>query len=437
MVYRLNEQQLRRYQDKQLRKVVKYAYTVPLYYKKYKEAGIHPKDIRGIQDIKKLPMVSKKDFRSAKPEDLLPPGSDISKFSVVSTSGSTGKPVTLYSDTYTIFYTFIGFIRSLREHNIVWRKDRMALIADLSPDSAEEAYFSRTAMPSLKMFINLDNIKVFHVGEKPEELIKHIEDFQPDFIGGYPGIVKILAALKKQGQAPKLCPKIIATSGAVVDEYTRTYIEKAFDATLFDAYGATECSPMAFQCRQGHYHLNSDFVYMEFMDPKEKEMQSGDAGNIVVTRLFGRGTPVIRYTGISDFVEFSDESVSCGIHTPVLQCIGGRVVDSLILPSGELIPPSTITGIPHKVMHIYKTDKIQQFQIIQQKKDLVEILIVVDEQLRDIGPNLQDMYAEMKLLFEKRLGPGITIVVKEVKSIVAKREGCVTPPPVVISKVKK
>jgi phenylacetate-CoA ligase len=434
-VWRFSIKDMKKYQDNMVRQVVNFAYTVPLYHEKYHAAGIHPKDIHGVDDLKKLPLVTKKDFRGKTADMLLPKGSDPQKYSMVSTSGSTGKPVTLYSDPYTVFHTFIGFIRILREHDLSWMKDRLALIADLSPDSAEYAYFSRTAMPNLKMLFSLDNMKVFNVSDNPEQMIKELEVFQPDFIGGYPGNLKILAILKRQGKADKLWPRALATSGAVVDDYTRCYMEKAFNAKLFDMYGATECSPIAFQCKQGHYHVNTDFVYLEFMYPAEKEALSGDGGNIVVTRLFGRGTPVIRYTGLSDFIIPSDEKIDCGINTMVLKGIGGRKVDAIVLPSGEMIPPFAITGIPNKVMHAFKTDKIQQFQIIQHSVSEVEVLLVIDEEQRTIGPKLEDIYAEMKNQFEKKFGAGVHVSVREVKEITHVRPGTITPPPIVISKV--
>ena len=59
-----SREEIRRYQDKAIRKVVRYAYTVPLYYEKYKKAGIKPEDIRGIEDLKKLPVITKEDIIS-------------------------------------------------------------------------------------------------------------------------------------------------------------------------------------------------------------------------------------------------------------------------------------------------------------------------------------------------------------------------------------
>ena len=65
-------EKMKKYRDKSFRKVVKYAYTVPLYHDKYKKAGIHPSDIRGIEDITKLPVISKNDIRNNFPDRITP-----------------------------------------------------------------------------------------------------------------------------------------------------------------------------------------------------------------------------------------------------------------------------------------------------------------------------------------------------------------------------
>ena len=61
---RLDDQQLKRFQDKKFKKIVEFAYTVPLYYEKYKKAGIHPRDISGLKDVEKLPFITKQDIKN-------------------------------------------------------------------------------------------------------------------------------------------------------------------------------------------------------------------------------------------------------------------------------------------------------------------------------------------------------------------------------------
>jgi len=61
-IYRLNYKQIEKYKDKVFKKIVNYAFTVPLYHDLYKKAGIYSSDIKGLKDISKLPFVTKKDF---------------------------------------------------------------------------------------------------------------------------------------------------------------------------------------------------------------------------------------------------------------------------------------------------------------------------------------------------------------------------------------
>ncbi|HHH79853.1 MAG TPA: phenylacetate--CoA ligase family protein [Thermoplasmatales archaeon] len=434
-VWRASREELERYRDNAFKRVVKHAFNVPLYYKKYRAVGIKLSDIDGIKDIGKLPVVSKDDFRNASLNDLLPVGSDKNGFSMVSTSGSTGKPVTLFTEPYTMFKTLIGFIRVIKEYGISWRKTRMSIIADLSAESAEEAYFTGTAIPSLKPIFSLDNMQTFHVGEDPENILKKMERFNPEFIGGYPGTLKILAILKNRGKGENIRPRWIGSSGAILDDYTRKYIEDAFDARVFDVYGATECSPIAFECRDGNYHIQSDLVNLEFVDKYNNPVSPGKPANIIVTRLFGRGTPVVRYSGISDLVVPSDKECGCGMITPLIEKIEGRRVDAIVLPDGKIIPPSSFTGIPYKVMRRFNTKKIEQFQIIQHDYNRVEILAVVDK--RHEEPKIEVLFEALKEAYEKVLGKEVNVEVREVREISTRRDGTVTPPPVVISKVKK
>jgi phenylacetate-CoA ligase len=431
------KEKIQKYQDKQIRALIKYAYTIPLYHDKYKKAGIHPSDIHRIKDIEKLPMVSKKDFRGKTSESLLPKDEDINRYLVSTTSGSTGQPATFYNEPFTIYHSLIGFIRILRAHDLSWRKNRLATLADLSPDSIESAFFTGFGMSSLSKFLSFENMKVFDISEKPEVLIKKLEEFNPEFIGGYPSNLSILATLKSQGFAKNLQPELVVTTGAVLDKYTREKIKKAFGSKLADMYGATETSPIAFECKNENYHVNDDYAYLEYIDYKEKEEKYGDGGNLIITRLYGKGTPIIRYTGLSDFIKSSEKKCDCGMNTSIIEYIGGRKVDSIALPNGDLIPPFTLTGIPHKVMHMFKTDKLLQFQIVQEKINEIEVLLVLDKKLKNVGPKNEIIFKELKKQLQQKIGKNMKINVKEVEKIQTIRSRTAAESPVVISKMAK
>jgi phenylacetate-CoA ligase len=433
-VWKMSPEQLQRYRDRALRRMVRYAYEVPVYRHLYRDAGVHPDDIDGVADIKKLPCVTKDHLRRHFPDGIFHPNFNKNNAHVVSTSGSTGQPVSLYTDIYTIIKALFGFIRELREYGVDWRKTRMSVIVDLTPESAEEAYLSRTVMPYLGKLFSFDNMQILHVGDSPEKLLRSINDFQPEFLGGYPGVLRALAVLKRKGHGDSISPRVMSSSGAVLDRYTRRYIEDTFDAPIYDVYGSTEAGPAAFECRRGNYHIHSDLVHLELLDDDGDDVAAGEPGHVVVTKLYGRGTPVIRYTGMKDYIIPRDDTCDCGIQTPLLGIVGGRKVDSIRLSDDKIIPPSAITGVPGKVMHELGTDKIQQFQIIQRRLDLIEIHLVIDDRLRDVGPSVDRIFNEIRRRYERTFGDSVEVVVKEVDHI-RQSDRVDTPPHVVISEV--
>ena len=256
-VERLKEskEKIEAYREKNFKRILRLAMRTPMYQEKYK--GIDVSKIT-LNEIEKLPILTKQDLRKYFPHGIIPNGFNIKKAHVVSTSGSTGQPVSIYTDFFTIIRALMGFVREIREYGINWRKDRMSIIADLTPGSAEEAYLNQTAVPILKPFFSLNNMQILHVGEDVEKLAEKINEFKPKFLGGYPGVLRALAVLKRKGYGKNIEPEVMASSGAVLDEYTKKYIEEAFNAKIYDVYGSTEAGPIAFECKKGNYHIHYD-----------------------------------------------------------------------------------------------------------------------------------------------------------------------------------
>ncbi|MEM2583566.1 MAG: AMP-binding protein, partial [Candidatus Thermoplasmatota archaeon] len=354
------------------------------------------------------------------------------KYSIVSTSGSTGKPVSIYVDFYTIIKALMGFLRELKEYDIKWMKDRMSVIVDLTAGSAEEAYLKKTAIPNLKPFFSMKNLQILHVGEDVEKMAEKIEKFNPKFIGGYPGNLRAIAIIKRK-KGLKIEPEVMASSGAVLDEYTKKYIEETFNARVYDVYGSTEAGPVAYECKRGNYHLHYDMVHVEIVDENDKPTDK--TGRIVVTKLYGNATPIIRYDGLNDFITPIKNKCGCGINSPIIKRIEGRKADSIILPSGKIIPPFTITGIPAKVMEEMNTRKILQFQILQKSIDRIEVLIVIDDEQRNMEPKNEVIFKKLKEKFEEKFNGEIKVEIIEVDEI-QKSETLETPPPVVASNVR-
>lgn len=417
-IWQVNFKQLRNYQDKCIRNIVKYAYTVPIYHKKYKEHNIHPNDIKGVKDIQKLPLITKDDIRDNYPDGIIPKGFNKEQGFLLSTSGSTGKPVFIYYDMFTAIKYVEGYIRMLKAYAGSWRKSKILLVIDIKPGSVEHAAFTNSVIPFIKKFYSMDNIKYLHIGEKSESLIREINEFNPEFLGSDPPVLMKIAILKNEGLGKDINLKYLFSSGSMLDNYTRQYVENAFNAKLLDTYGATESGPVAFESLQGDgYHVNSDFVYLEFLDEEQKHVPYGKAGRLVVTRLYGKGTPIIRYTGMEDLIIPLEPRTIRGMTTEMIKYIGGRSIELIHTPDGRMISPFHVTTIPASVMDDFKSYKIKQFQIIQHSIDKIEVLLVINEKLRNVGPSVKEISDEIIKRFKDVTSKDVDIVINEVDEI--------------------
>ena len=422
--------QIEKYRNKALRKMIKYAYTVPLYYNKYKKAGIHPNDIRGIQDISKLPLLTKQDLKSHSPDGLLPQNVDKKNFLLVNTSGTTKEPISIYCEYYDIFKTMLGFLRMFKEYDISWRKSRITIVADLSRGRAESTYLTQTTIPYLQSLFSLKNIQVLDHWESTEKIIKKIDAFKPEFLGASPHILTELAILKKMGYSGKhIAPSCIASSGGILDIYTKKFIQELFSPSyIFDSYGATESGTIAFQCKKGNYHIFSDFVHVENIDYDGSIVPVGKKGEIVVTRLYGKGTPVIRYDGLHDVITLSNKRCNCGINTPTIQTIYGRKAPFIKFSNDKIFSRFDLVNLISKIQYLLRDKKIIKIQIVQNTLKDINIFVKFYKNIKISSAKNQELLKDIKNHFADAFGANITISVKEIKKL---------PPtaPLVISKI--
>ena len=413
---RLDEEQLTRYQDKQLRRIVRYAETVPLYHKKFKEAGVHSQDIRGIRDISKLPIITKEDMKRFYPDGIISSSMKKEELIEVSTSGTTGKVLPLYVDMLDIMMGLFSYIRTLREYDMSIWKNKITIIGDFATHTAESGYITRGLQTRFNLARVFQNIQWLNTNDEPTKVIEAIDAFQPEFICGYVGMLGHLALLKEQGMGKNIAPRYIAATGSVLDLFLKSFIEKTFSTHVFEVYGATESGLIGFQCKHGSYHLMSDLMYAEFQR-NSKPVSSGDAGQMIITKLYGNGTPIIRYNAINDIVAPLDGHCSCGMAGALLQKVYGRNDLALYLPDGNVMLPSSFSEIYSKILYELRTTKVKNTKIIQQSLTSLEIQVVIDEHLRTVGPSVEQIFRFIKDGFQQKVGPEVTVAVKEVSSV--------------------
>jgi len=433
---RLNHEQLKRYRDKEFKKIIKYAYTVPLYHKKYKTAGIYPSDIKGIDDIVKLPFITKNDLRENFPDGIIPRGYNKEKGYIICTGGTTGKPVSIYTDFETMAKAANPSLREMKFFNLKWRKSRFVHIGNFTPYRAD-LVMQEHFMSHLKSFSSMKNQLNIDVNEPIIDIINKLDVFKPDVIISYPSTFQHLAFLKRKGHGKNVKPRLLWVGGSMLDGYTRSYVEDAFKCRLLNVYPSVEAhTNIAFECLEGTWHIHSDFFHVEAIDDDGAVVAPGERGHVVLTRLWGRGTPIIRYTGMDDWVKLaSDEKCGCGLRTPaIVNGVEGRSKANIVFSNGKVFPPGAFCFIEY-VLHKLQTFKVRQYQIIQKTIDELEILLVIDEDLRNIGASVDTIVEETKKIYQEKAGPEVKIIVREVKEIKGDPNSR-KPPPIVVSYVK-
>jgi len=428
--WRANPEQLRRYQNRALRRTIRYAWKVPLYRQKWKKAGISPGDIRDIDDLKRLPLTTKQELIDAYPDNIVPRGYDRDSAYQVGTSGSSGQPMKMYKDMEYITVEALAGVRQLRAYGMNWRKTRITNIGDFSvPGTTDEESLKKGLLGNLSTFFSLDNYQNLYTGEKARTLMQHMDTFQPELVIGYTSVLTGLATLKRNGQGAHVTPEVIISSGEVLDDISRQYIQHAFEAPVVDLYATTEGGSIAFECLDQEFHVNSDFVHVEALGKDGSPMPAGEFGSLVITRLYPGGTPIIRYTGLNDIAALAEQQGTCGMHTPLLQQLEGRKKDAIVLPDGSIYPPATFPMPLATAAERFPALEIQRFQIVQRDLDDIHIRVTFREghQEREAARLLDAIREEYH---KDMLGDDVTLTVEAVDEVETP-EGHVSPPIVI------
>jgi len=409
-------EKIKKYRNKLFQKLVKYAFSVPIYKKKYLDAGISIKKIKSLEDIEKLPIITREDLMNNYPSGVIHKRK-VKKSVVINTSGSSRNPLLYYTDQFTLMKTLIIYVRQLREYDFEWKKSKMSVIANFYSGTGPTRYFNTGAFPTLKPFFSLDNFQLLNADDDLKELINNLDTFKPEFLAGFPGPLRHMALLKNQGYGKYVNPKCIISSGGIIDKYDKIEIEQAFGVKVYDFFGSTEAGPISFECDVGCFHINSDYIFLETVDKKGKKIPKGKPGILSLTRLYGKGTPIIRYTGMEDFITLKKGFCKCGLSTELIERVHGRIKECVVLPSGKIIFAYDLKMLPGKVMYKLKTDKIHMIQTVQESLEKVEVLVIIDDKKRKIGIPIKKLLEELENGYERLFEGEVEVKVKEVKEL--------------------
>lgn len=327
-------EEIKKLQSEKLVKQVANVYeNVPYYRDLMDKAGVKPDDIKGIEDLHKLPFLSKADLRDAYPYGLLAkPLKDCVR--IQSTSGTTGKRV-------VAFYT---------QHDIDLWEDccARAIVAagGTNEDVCQVAYGYGlfTGGPGLNGGSHKVGCLTLPMSSGfTERQIQFMTDLSATILCCTPSYAAYIAeSLKEMGYTPDQIPLKAGIFGAEPwTEEMRKGIERDLGIKAYDIYGLTETTGpgVSFECsEQTGMHINEDHFLAEIIDPETGEvLGEGEKGELVFTSLDKEAFPLLRYR-TRDICVLSRKKCSCGRTFIKMTKPMGRTDDMLIIRGVNVFP---------------------------------------------------------------------------------------------------
>lgn len=398
-------------QNEKIVKQVRHVYeNVPYYKKLMDEKGVTPDDIKSVDDIKKLPFLTKADLREAYPYGLL--GTDLKNcVRIQSTSGTTGKRV-------VAFYT--------QEDIDIWEECcARAIVAagGTNEDVCQVCYGYGlfTGGPGLNGGSHKVGCLTLPMSSgNTERQIQFMMDLGSTILCCTPSYAAYIGeSLAEAGYKPtdnKLKAGIFGAEPWT--EEMRRNIEKSLGIKAYDIYGLTETSGpgVSFECEeQTGMHINEDHFYAEIIDPDTGEvLPEGSKGELVFTSLDKEAFPLLRYR-TRDICILTREKCSCGRTHVKMSKPMGRSDDMLII-RGVNVFPSQIETV------LLNEGYTPNYQIVVDRvnnSDTLDILIELAPEMATFdSAKIASKEKALESAMRTMLGIGPKVHLVEPKSIV-------------------
>lgn len=354
-------ERLIKYQNDRLIETVNIAYKETSFYRELLDSnGISPDKIRTVNDLQRIPIVTKDMLRNAYPEKCTRKTNYpyIESF----TSGSTGSPFVVRVDSYSMSIaralmlfraTFSGWIigESMLQTGMTLNR---GLIKRIKDNLLRVAYVSAFDLSDTAL----------------DQYLELIESKKIRYIMGYASSLYCIAKRAEEVGYNYSLSGAVSWGDNLFNNY-REKIEGQFNIKVTDTYGCGEGIQVAAQCgkNDGEYHIFMPHVIVEFLEDGFP-VPEGALGEIFLTRLDPGAMPLIRYC-IGDVGRGSDkDSCPCGRGLKMMSKIEGRSSDIIITPNGNKLIVHFFTGI----FEYYSS--IQYFQVCQEKLEEIRIKIV-------------------------------------------------------------
>ena len=380
-------EQILAWQNERLVKQVKHVYdNVPYYRKLMEEKGLTPADIQSVDDLYKLPFLTKDDLREAYPYGLVAvPLSDCVR--IQSTSGTTGRRV-------VAFYT---------QHDLdLWEEccARALMAAGGTKDDVVHVSYGYglfTGGPGLNGGSHkVGSLTIPMSSGNTDRQIQFMIDLGSTILCCTPSYAAYLAeCIYEKGLQDQLKLKAGIFGAEAWTEEMRHDIEEKLGIRAYDIYGLTEISGpgVAFECSaQCGMHINEDHFIAEIIDPNTGEvLPDGEKGELVFTSITKEAFPLLRYR-TRDICVLTREKCSCGrTHVKMTKPMGRS--DDMLIVKGVNVFPSQIETV------LMNNGYAANYQIIVDRvnsSDTIEVQVEVTPEM--FSDSMKEISAKEKEL---------------------------------------
>ncbi|GAA4891267.1 phenylacetate--CoA ligase family protein [Flaviramulus aquimarinus] len=345
-------------------------------------------------DWNSIPILSKKDLQQPL-EDLM--SDDFTKQNVYvdKTSGASGHPFIFTKDNFCHALTWAIIKNRFGWFNIDFNTTKQARFYGIPLD--KKGYYIEKS----KDFVsNRTRFNVFDLSDSAfENWLSVFKTNKLEYMNGYTSpMVQFAKYLKRKNIVLRLeCPSlnVCITTSEMLFENDKKLLETQFGIPVVNEYGASELDLIAFQKPNGKWLVNSETLFVEVLDEHNNILPYGEEGRLVITSLYNKSQPFIRYD-IGDIGSLSKEST---VKEPILEKLIGRTNDIAILPSGKKAAGLTFYYITKSI--IEDDGNVKEFVIEQTKLDTFKIIYVSSENLSI--EKIKSITIEMEKYLEKGL----------------------------------
>ncbi|MEP3837369.1 MAG: phenylacetate--CoA ligase family protein [Algibacter sp.] len=352
-------------------------------------------------DWNNIPVLTKKDLQKPLEKRLT---KHYTKYDIYvnKTSGSSGTPFVFAKDKFSHALTWAIIQNRFGWYNLDFNTSKQARFYGIPLDKI--GYYKERFKDKLSRRFRFS---VFDLSESAFE--KHLKKFKTtsfEYLNGYTSsIVQFAKFLQHKNLVLKtICPtlKACVVTSEMLFEDDKKLMETQFGVPIINEYGASELDLIAFKNPNGNWQVNSESLFVEILDDKGAVLPYGEEGRIVITSLYNKAHPFIRYD-IGDVGTLSKKST---IKTPILEKLIGRTNDIAVLGSGKKAAGLTFYYITKSI--IEDDGKVKEFIIEQHKLDTFKIIYVstetLSEEKKKIITTEMENYLEkgLQILFERQ-----------------------------------